>query len=480
MTGPASLTLPIPAGQHTLQLTARVPETITRDADVRFEIQLDGHRIARTPPLRRGRSAQPFAVDLADARTVTLRITTMNRPGDPAVGIWQNIRFSPSPAPAPTPTPPDDSRWVADTSVQHELFLETTNAGRPDRRPYMLSLPEPADAGRAADRTYPMIVYMHGIAAGGDDHRDLYIEALPRIIRDDPAFTAREPFIFLNPQAQLRQRFMSDDMTRITIEMIEHVRETYPVDPERIYLTGFSDGAIATWRIAAHRPDLFAAIAPISGRIAETGWPADQLSQVPAWIAIGALEGERLDNAFQMAVAYNQARVPFYLDAVPHFTHVIWEPCYRSPELYDWLAQWRRGLKRSDPPYAGLPDPADADREPAALLKLWRIHQYLRRDRTAYARRSFEQLSKDHPDTLAGHVAARQHAAMSDDLNTFDAAMDDHNAHAAREMFFTAMAYEAQGQRRDAIDELQYLLRFYSRAPHGREARRQLREWNAD
>ncbi|WP_077686651.1 alpha/beta hydrolase family esterase [Tessaracoccus aquimaris] len=38
-----------------------------------------------------------------------------------------------------------------------------------------------------------------------------------------------------------------------------------PLDPERVYLTGFSNGAMLSYRIACEAPGVFAAIAPVSG-----------------------------------------------------------------------------------------------------------------------------------------------------------------------------------------------------------------------
>jgi polyhydroxybutyrate depolymerase len=52
--------------------------------------------------------------------------------------------------------------------------------------------------------------------------------------------------------------------------LITALRSAYPVDPNRIYATGFSNGAMMSHRLAAELSTTFAAVAPISGAIGGT------------------------------------------------------------------------------------------------------------------------------------------------------------------------------------------------------------------
>ena len=49
------------------------------------------------------------------------------------------------------------------------------------------------------------------------------------------------------------------------LEVLEQVKQTFPIDTNRIYLTGHSMGGHGTWHIALAHPDLFAAAAPLAG-----------------------------------------------------------------------------------------------------------------------------------------------------------------------------------------------------------------------
>jgi pimeloyl-ACP methyl ester carboxylesterase len=71
-----------------------------------------------------------------------------------------------------------------------------------------------------------------------------------------------------------RQKFGFDwqDWGRLdALEVLDLVKEKYPIDTSRVYLTGHSMGGHGTWHIALAHPDLFAAAAP------EAGWTCFQL-----------------------------------------------------------------------------------------------------------------------------------------------------------------------------------------------------------
>jgi dienelactone hydrolase len=64
-------------------------------------------------------------------------------------------------------------------------------------------------------------------------------------------------------------------------EGIDHVVANYPVDEERIYLTGYGEGGIASWNYAIAHPEQIAAIVPVSGKGDLQG--ACNLSGVDVW-----------------------------------------------------------------------------------------------------------------------------------------------------------------------------------------------------
>ena len=65
----------------------------------------------------------------------------------------------------------------------------------------------------------------------------------------------------------------SDRDLRLVDTAIAALEKKYRVDENRIYATGFSNGAHFTYLLWATRPDVFAAFAPVAGRIRTTAMP---------------------------------------------------------------------------------------------------------------------------------------------------------------------------------------------------------------
>ena len=73
--------------------------------------------------------------------------------------------------------------------------------------------------------------------------------------------------------------------------MTKSVVEGYQVDQGRIYLTGLSMGGRGIWALAVEHPEVFAALAPICGRIPEVPQFMEKLKilkDLSIWVFHGA------------------------------------------------------------------------------------------------------------------------------------------------------------------------------------------------
>jgi polyhydroxybutyrate depolymerase len=121
---------------------------------------------------------------------------------------------------------------------------------------YLIAEP-PSDAAVARR---PVVVDLHGHAEGAIRH----------------ATSTRfgelgigEGFVTVTPQgsgmvARWRMRAGSPDV-RFLLDLIDAVADRHYVDPERIYLTGMSNGGVMATALAASRPTHIAAIGPVAG-----------------------------------------------------------------------------------------------------------------------------------------------------------------------------------------------------------------------
>jgi len=418
---PSRITFDLADTDRALLARAAVDDSAGAGLSMSFEVHLDGRRVGRTERLHGRAKPIDIAVDVTGARTLTLVIHDQRDGNAGERGVWLEPRLTADPAP-----PPTDPRFVLDRSVQHRLFFEPKQADGPRRRPYYLSLPRPLDELQADDRKWPMLVFLHGIAEGGDDHRRLFIEAIPLYLRDRPSYTARYPFIIVCPQAPYRQRFKRDDNAAFVIELIEHLRDTLPVDRDRIYLTGLSDGGIGTWAIAQRRPDLFAAIAPVAARAVNPDDAGRTLANVPAWIIVGGHDHAQRRDAVEMMRSYRRHGGLYHYRVVPKFGHVIWDQAYLDPAIYDWLGQWQRGGvrvadhakpidKTDDASAERLLARAEALGEAGDLVAAYALYVRVRLehagDRGSEAREAIQRIERDPRFIEAAKVASDEQAA---------------------------------------------------------------------
>jgi len=142
---------------------------------------------------------------------------------------------------------------------KRHYFLKAAN----EIMPYRLYIPPSYDGTRA----FPMVLALHGLGGTEDsmfgaNYRALeeatkrnYILVAPMGYRIDGGYgrVSNPP----NHRAELSEE---DVMT-----VLARVRKDYKIDDRRIYLMGHSMGGIGTWTLGAKYPDLWAALAPISG-----------------------------------------------------------------------------------------------------------------------------------------------------------------------------------------------------------------------
>jgi predicted peptidase len=130
---------------------------------------------------------------------------------------------------------------------------------------------------------------------------------------------------------------------RALIAAIEEVLATKAVDADRVYLTGLSMGGFGAFDLAARRPELFAAIAPICGG----GDPSTvaRFAHLPIAIVHGAddpVVPAALSRAMRDAAVAAGAS-PRFIE-LPGVGHDAWTPAYRFGEdgILDWMFAQRR------------------------------------------------------------------------------------------------------------------------------------------
>jgi len=128
-------------------------------------------------------------------------------------------------------------------------------------------------------------------------------------------------------------------------DMLEGVERRQPVDLERVYLTGISMGGGGALRLALTRPDVWAAVAPVSAVPVEgTEELAPNALNLPVRIFHGALDpAAPAAGAREWQRRLLDAGAPAEYIEYPGVLHNAWERAYRgNPSVFDWFAEHSR------------------------------------------------------------------------------------------------------------------------------------------
>lgn len=200
----------------------------------------------------------------------------------------------------------------------------------------------PSDYNSDTTKTWPLIIFLHGGSARGEDTLDLYDYG-----PFDQIYRGREfPFIIVAPQCPKHIRWSTDNWFD---SFYNDLMDKFRIDTNRIYLTGASLGGSGTWYLATKYPERFAAIAPISGFTRHMDYLSDNftnLKDIPIWAFHGEVdnvvpfeETEYLINKLQKI--NNQIKFTREKE-VGHWIHHL---IYPGEELYDWFLKCDKRLK---------------------------------------------------------------------------------------------------------------------------------------
>ena len=177
---------------------------------------------------------------------------------------------------------------------------------------YRLFVPNMSDP----DSQYPLVMFLHGGRGTGTQ--------LPGLNRWDYV--------------------TSDELStygELAIELIAELQNTYPIDRDRIYLTGQSLGSWGVWDLIAKRPDLFAAAIPVCGG----GNPraVSSMRDVSIWVFHGARDREvNVERSREMVKALRAVGSNVNYTEYRFSGHSIWDRAYFEDGLIDWLFAQRK------------------------------------------------------------------------------------------------------------------------------------------
>lgn len=206
---------------------------------------------------------------------------------------------------------------------------------------YLFYPPNGVDTNEPA----PLILFLHGSGERGTELALVKKWGLPRYLDQGhslPAYAVAPQC----PSDDKRWENMLDDLDALLARLLRE----YPIDPNRVLLTGFSMGGFGTWQWALRSPERFAALMPVGGHgfAHNRYFAADAdlcaLRNVPIWMVHGAQ-----DEVVPVAGADEFYNILLGCGAnigytrYPHARHgMTSDLTYSDYTYYDWLLQQKR------------------------------------------------------------------------------------------------------------------------------------------
>ncbi len=219
-----------------------------------------------------------------------------------------------------------------------------TNAhGEP--MPFLLFVPE----GYDKTKRYPLVLWLHGGGTRGIDLKLLLApgneHGIGYLARADNQ--ARYPTFILAPQCPPNKLWGDSESEkptaemRMVLEILDKMREDYPVDSRRLYVMGMSLGGYGTWDIITRRPTTFAAAVPICG--GGNTSKASLIAKVPIW----AFHGDE-DELVSVSESRRMVAALKKAGGQPRYTeykgvgHNSWVRAFKEPDFLSWIFAQRR------------------------------------------------------------------------------------------------------------------------------------------
>jgi poly(3-hydroxybutyrate) depolymerase len=204
----------------------------------------------------------------------------------------------------------------------------------------------------------PLLVFMHGYDYQIDKvnwNETMYSPAMQDLAE-------KNGFLVAMPYGRSNTEFMGVGEVEV-LNTINHMKQLYKVDSQRVFLSGASMGGSGAYTIACHYPHLFAAVFAITGRVDYYLWLGLKADQLPPYKRI------QTDTDYARYMLENLLHVPVFIchgandpllnvgqsrlmkrllqelgQSVKYVEfeggdHYIWSDSFGNPELAPWLKE---------------------------------------------------------------------------------------------------------------------------------------------
>jgi predicted peptidase len=182
----------------------------------------------------------------------------------------------------------------------------------------------------------PLVIYLHG---KGNDVLSKAALGFAAAAAKPDNFSAR-PCIIFAPQCPDQNGWGGTTGKNVMATYKDLVRNL-PVDPDRVYLIGYSMGAYGTFEFLNAEPRTFAAAIPVAGGCSIA--IAQNLRKIPLWIFHGEKDDVvKPDGSRAIAKALERMKAPVKYTEFPGEGHGIVGKVSNDPAVHQWLFEQKR------------------------------------------------------------------------------------------------------------------------------------------
>lgn len=206
-------------------------------------------------------------------------------------------------------------------------------------------------------KQYPLVIYLHGAGERGENPRDALLNS-GAVEFAAGSFQKKHPCFVFAPQCPLEKTWNMPEYCELIAKAALNLPTEYPIDVNRIYITGLSMGGLGTWSLISLYPHLFAAAMPVCG--AGDPFIVKNAKFVPTWAFHAADDpvvavGGKCSGLNSVGTNYGTRTMVYALrnaGGEVHYTeypeglmekkyklhpHASWVPAYGDKKAPEWM-----------------------------------------------------------------------------------------------------------------------------------------------
>jgi poly(3-hydroxybutyrate) depolymerase/lysophospholipase L1-like esterase len=216
--------------------------------------------------------------------------------------------------------------------------------------PYRILKPPGFDSSKK----YPLVVLLHGAGERGNDNKSQL--KWGGALFSDAKNQEKYPAFVLVPQCPKDRKWVEIDWAAVSpvapadagatqwmlLAVIDTVQKEFPIDTDRLYLTGLSMGGYGTWDMVTRYPERWAAAAPICGGGDKSKGAAAK--GVPIWAFHGTADAVvKPERSKEMVSAVAAAGGSVVHTEYVGIGHDSWSSAFSEPNFLAWMFAQKRG-----------------------------------------------------------------------------------------------------------------------------------------